>query len=118
MTSCVSSKDCNTINAISKLINTKICTSSNPCGSNGQSLQCSISICNGLNSPCVAIWVGGNVIKAALEQSSTIIGNELFEYYTDNQPDFSISDDILWWGLARNLAFSYTKKKRNFNTWI
>ena len=29
--------------------------------------------------------------------------------FDDCAPAFNISDDILWWGLARNLAYSVTK---------
>ena len=99
----------NVINKISTLINVSQCTASSHCGTNGSTkLTCNKNICSGLNSPCVALWTGCNIIKAALNKNKNIIGENLFEYYNDNQPNFPISDDILWWGLVRNLAFSYT----------
>jgi hypothetical protein len=65
----------------------------------------------GVDSPAVALWVAGNVLGAALGLGANASvpaapaapGYSLLTGgFDDAAPGFNISDDIRWWGLARN----------------
>ena len=61
-----------------------------------------------LNSPAEAVWLAGGLTEQILNKESVekAPGYELFTRLQDNQITMSISDDILWWGLTRNLAYA------------
>jgi hypothetical protein len=67
--------------------------------------------CNGdaFNSPGLAVWTGGVIANNIPGFSPPFSKQQLTLFFTniqDNNIKQAISDDILWWCLSRNLAYS------------